>query len=60
MVENILDEREFNVLKLRLLEGKTLQDTGSHYGLSHEGIRKIQLKAEQKLKEEILKRIEID
>ncbi len=44
-----LDNREKDILKMRE-EGKTLEETGRHYGISRERVRQIQLEAEQKLK----------
>ncbi len=48
--ESVLDNREKDILRLRG-EGKTLEETGRHYGISRERVRQIQLEAEQKLKD---------
>ncbi len=49
MNQSTLDSREREVLRMRK-EGKTLEETGRHYGISRERVRQIQLEAEQKLK----------
>ncbi len=50
--KNILDNREKDILRMRE-EGKALEETGRHYGISRERVRQIQLEAEQKLNNKI-------
>jgi RNA polymerase primary sigma factor len=48
-VLNGLEERDKNIMKLRLFRGKTLKEVGDKHGLSRERIRQIQNKFAKKL-----------
>jgi RNA polymerase sigma factor (sigma-70 family) len=43
------DNRERDIPKMRLVDKKTLEETGRMYGLSRERIRQIEKEAKQKL-----------
>ena len=56
VIDEVLEEREKKVIKLRYFEGYTLEEAGKNLGISRERIRQIEAKAIRKLRINLLKK----